>query len=69
MSLPDRFPADVTYCASDGAIAVRVNDMHQAMAVQAFAQKHNFAFPAPSDARPVFHCSAKTHPNSEVLWA
>lgn len=69
MSLPDRFPADVTYRASDCAVAVRVTDLHQAKAVQSFAQQNNFACPAPSDVRPVYHCSAKTHPNSEVLWA
>ena len=69
MSLPTKFPADVTYKASDCAVAVRVTDMHQAEAVETFARQNQFACPAPSDARPVYHCAAKTHPNREVLWA
>lgn len=69
MSLPISFPADVSYQASDCAVKVRVTDLHQAQAIQAFAAANGFAFPAPPNARPVYFCSAKTHTNGEVLWA
>ena len=69
MNQPVQFPAEVTYQASDCAVAVRVSDLNQARAVEDFARHQQFACPAPSDARPVYRCAAKTHPNGEVLWA
>lgn len=68
-SLPQCFPAEITYRASDCAVSVRVIDEIQAAAVVEFARKNHFEHPAPGTVRPVYHCAAKTHANGEVLWA
>lgn len=69
MSTSISFPASITYRATDCVVAVRVLDQVQAAAVESFARANNFACPASPHDRPVYHCSAKTHPNDEVLWA
>jgi hypothetical protein len=69
MSTSKRFPTDITYQATDCVVAVRVIDHVQAAAVESFAKANDFACPASPHVRPVYHCSAKTHPNDEVLWA
>lgn len=62
-------PAPVRYLATDMAIEVAVSTAHEAQAIERFAKANGFACPAPQDARPVYHCIARTHPNGEVLWA
>ena len=62
-------PAPVRYLAPDMAIEVSVKDEHEAKAVKDFAMANGFEVPAPPEARPVYHCTARTHANAEVLWA
>ncbi|MDO8277290.1 MAG: hypothetical protein Q7T63_04085 [Burkholderiaceae bacterium] len=58
----------VTYVVSQCVIAVHCATKAEADAVTAFATAGSFTTPAPANARPVYHCHAKTHPNGEVLW-
>lgn len=61
-------PQSVRYHASDCAVEVACATSAEADAVRAFAAASKFACPAPAEARPVYHCRAKTHANGEVLW-
>ncbi len=58
----------VTYQLSNMAVSVQCHSENEQDAVKGFAEKGGFACPAPSEARPVYHCTAKTHPSGEVLW-
>jgi len=59
---------DVSYQLASMVVQVKVHSCEEVAAVEAFAHQGGFACPAPSAARPVYHCTAKTHPNGEVLW-
>lgn len=61
-------PVTVTYKATDMVVAVRCTDETQRQAVMKFAADARFACPADAQARPVYYCNARTHPNGEVLW-
>lgn len=62
------FPASVRYLLPNMAVDVAVSDAVQAQAVEAFALENGFEVPAPAEARPVYHCIARTHENGDVLW-
>lgn len=59
---------NVTYMLSNMAVSVQCHSIDEQDAVKSFAEKGGFACPAPTEARPVYHCTAKTHPGGEVLW-
>lgn len=59
---------DVSYHSTTMVVQVKVHSNKESEAVKAFALQGGFACPAPAAARPVYHCTAKTHPNGEVLW-
>jgi len=69
MNPPSVFPAEVRYRATDCVVAVRCADQARVQAVQQFARDSHFACPANPADRPVYHCTAKTSPHGEVLWA
>lgn len=68
MSDPSTTSSVVTYVVSQSVVAVHCATKSEADAVTAFATASAFTTPAPANARPVYHCHAKTHPNGEVLW-
>jgi hypothetical protein len=61
-------PQSVRYQASDCVVEVTCKTAYEADAVRQFASQSGFSCPAPAEARPVYHCRAKTHDNGEVLW-
>lgn len=65
-------PSHVEYLVDQSVIRVLVSDAHQRQAVESFARSNGFTCPVqrqPFDRLNVYICSAKTHPNNEVLWA
>lgn len=62
-------PAHVSYQASDAVICVRVTSQDEHDAVIRFAKDNGFCTPASPAARPVYHCTCRTYPNGDVLWA
>lgn len=69
MAGPDPALTDhVSYLSPGMAVRVTVHSREEAAAVKLFANASSYECPAPADARPVYHCSARTHANGEVLW-
>lgn len=61
-------PDHVRYLSPGMVVHVTVHSREEVAAVEQFAKASDFECPAPADARPVYHCSARTHANGEVLW-
>lgn len=61
-------PVSITYQLSNMMVAVQCSTQNEQDAVKRFAAEGGFPCPAPELTRPVYHCSAKTHPLGEILW-